>query len=182
MKKKDFMIILAVLLLAAGLFAYSQLNANTGAKQNASQGLDGAIVTFEASHIDPVTWSNAAYAEEPAATPAPEPNSYMCIWLGNQFQLFPLVTEGNLSIKQSDTVENVVHVIVDGFYMHSSTCANQDCVKQGEVTLDNIETRILANWVVCLPNNVMLELLTPEQAEELVKASQLLPEYADEGA
>lgn len=33
---------------------------------------------------------------------------------------------------------------------------------QGEVTLDNYEDRVLMNWIVCLPNQVTLELVVDD--------------------
>jgi hypothetical protein len=62
-------------------------------------------------------------------------------------------------------MKNTVHISPDGFYMASATCNNQDCVHQGQVTLNNRDVRLLGNQVVCLPNKVILELLTPEEAQ-----------------
>ena len=61
----------------------------------------------------------------------------------------------------------MIHVTADSIAMASSTCDNQDCVKQGTVSLDNKDTRVLQNMIICLPNGVTLELLTPEEVEEL---------------
>ena len=47
--------------------------------------------------------------------------------------------------------------------MKSSTCDNQDCVKQGVVTLENMEERLLGNMIICLPNQVTLSLYTTEE-------------------
>ena len=41
-------------------------------------------------------------------------------------------------------------------------------MEQGEVSLSNREERLLGNMIICLPNNVTLELLTPAEAEELI--------------
>jgi len=64
---------------------------------------------------------------------------------------------------------NVIHVTPDGVCMEDSTCENHDCVNQGTVTLDNRKDRILSNMIICLPNQVYLELLTPEEILERVK-------------
>lgn len=74
-----------------------------------------------------------------------------------------------MPITQINGVKNVVHISPDGFYMASATCDNQDCVHQGKVTLDNRDVRLLGNQVVCLPNKVILELLTPEEAQVVWK-------------
>ena len=60
------------------------------------------------------------------------------------------------------TVNNIC-VTPTGVYMESSTCENQDCVYQGEVTLDNMDERLLGNMIICLPNQVCLELYSIEQ-------------------
>ena len=39
-------------------------------------------------------------------------------------------------------------------------------VDQGEVTLDNRKDRVLGNMIICLPNQVMLQLFTPEEVVE----------------
>ena len=45
--------------------------------------------------------------------------------------------------------------------MHSSTCDNQLCIGQGEVTVENYTRRILGPYVLCLPNQVELQLVVP---------------------
>lgn len=42
--------------------------------------------------------------------------------------------------------------------MESSTCHNQLCVQQGEVTRDNWSRRALGAHILCLPNRVDAEL------------------------
>ena len=63
---------------------------------------------------------------------------------------------------------NMIHVTPDGVYMESSTCDNQNCVQEGIVTLENRTERILGNMIICLPNQVTLELYS---AEELFAAA-----------
>lgn len=46
--------------------------------------------------------------------------------------------------------------------MHSASCKNQDCVHQGDVTLDNYNNRVLNNWIICLPNQVTIELVAED--------------------
>jgi hypothetical protein len=58
--------------------------------------------------------------------------------------------------------------------MESSNCDNQNCVQQGEVTLDNREERLLFNMVICLPHELQLELLTRAEAE-----ARLLEMYSE---
>ena len=63
---------------------------------------------------------------------------------------------------------NMIHVTPEGVYMESSTCDNQNCVHEGIVTLENRDSRILGNMIICLPNQVTLELYS---AEELFDSS-----------
>lgn len=81
---------------------------------------------------------------------------------GQTFDLVPLSGEQEIVITQDDGSRNVVQVFEGGFRMKESNCHNQDCILQGDVTLANIATRPLANQVICLPHQVVLELVTDE--------------------
>lgn len=104
-------------------------------------------------------------------TPVPRPTlrpaeAYVRIAAdGRVVALLPLVDDTTYAVRQPDGQENVVSIGHNRVSMHSATCDNQDCVQQGEVTLDNKDMRILGNMVICLPNKVVLELLTPEEAQ-----------------
>ncbi|SET35140.1 hypothetical protein SAMN05660297_02153 [Natronincola peptidivorans] len=54
---------------------------------------------------------------------------------------------------------NEIKINTDGVVMQKASCSNQDCLEQGEVTLDNINTRPLGGWIICLPNHVSVELV-----------------------
>lgn len=96
-----------------------------------------------------------------------EPQAYLMVTVGSvTYQPLALTAEGEYTITQKDSgAVNVIHVTPQGVSMTSSTCKNQDCVKQGEVTLGNRETRLLSNMIICLPNRVTLELCTPEELD-----------------
>ena len=82
-------------------------------------------------------------------------------------QLIPLTGDGEIVIEQADGSRNVVTLFKGGFRMKESNCKNQDCMKQGDVTLANIASRPLANQIICLPHQVVLELVTADgQAPE----------------
>ncbi len=68
-----------------------------------------------------------------------------------------------ITLAQEDGKINKVHITPEKVYMESSTCENQDCVQQGEITLDNYETRILSTFIICLPNNVSIEMVPVEK-------------------
>ena len=108
----------------------------------------------------------SAFAEEPAAAPA---KGYILVTAGSEQLWLPLPAEEDYifpltqTLPDGTTMENVLHVTPDGMYMESSTCHNQDCVKQGTVTLENRDDRLLYNMIICLPNQVTLQLFTPEE-------------------
>lgn len=74
---------------------------------------------------------------------------------------------GRYTITRGDHV-NVVEVTEDSIRMAESTCDNQDCVRQGVVSLENRERRILQNTIVCLPNDVVLELYSYEEMMSMI--------------
>ena len=85
---------------------------------------------------------------------------------GTVYNPIRLDGEDRYTITRGDMV-NVIAVTPDSVTMHSSTCDNQDCVLQGTVSLENRHQRVLQNAILCLPNEVMLELYTEEEAREL---------------
>lgn len=100
---------------------------------------------------------------KPSATEVPEAKAYLVISVqGNFYEPLPLTGEGSFTVEQGENVSNTVHVTPDSVWMEHSTCDNQDCVDQGTVSLANMETRVLSNMIICLPNQVVLELHTPE--------------------
>lgn len=86
---------------------------------------------------------------------------------GQMYEPIKLEEEGRYSIKRGDMV-NEVAVTKDSVTMHASTCDNQDCVLQGTVSLENRADRVLQNMIICLPNEVVLELYTEEEVVDLL--------------
>ena len=101
--------------------------------------------------------------------------AYVLVRLQAGIGLLPLPPEGEYTktIRQEmpDGTEaiNVLHITADGVWMEEANCEGQDCVMQGEVTLENREERILWNMIICLPHELTLELITREEAIELLK-------------
>ena len=115
-----------------------------------------------------------------AAKATPQPASaYVLVSTATQMGFLPLPDEGEYSyhLKQilpdGTPAENVIHLTPDSVWMEDSTCENHDCVQQGEVTIDNRRDRILGNMIICLPNQVTLQLLTPEEIEEMTEGKGL---------
>ena len=99
---------------------------------------------------------------EAAATQTPV-EAYLVISVqGSIYEPLPLAGEGVFTVKQDENTSNTVHVTPTSVWMEHSSCDNQDCVDQGTVSLENMEDRVLYNMIICLPNQVVLELHTPE--------------------
>ena len=82
------------------------------------------------------------------------------ISVGNEeYARVPLSQPQTLTIAQETGEVNVVEVTERGMQMLSSTCDNQTCVHQGLVTLDNWELKVQKQFIYCLPNRVVLELV-----------------------
>lgn len=111
----------------------------------------------------------------PDATQAPDtagteerPKAFLVVTVGNAiYEPIPLKEPGRYTIRRGDFV-NIIEVTPESIRMAESSCDNQDCVEQGVVTLDNKNQRVLQNMVICLPNEVVLELYTYEEVEALL--------------
>ena len=157
-KRKDWLIIVIALLLALLLFVLTR----SGIKFSLPGGNDPMSILTEVP---------AALA--PGTSPEPtlgEPKAYLVVTLGStRYRPLPIYKETDYRLRQSGGKENVLHVTPDSVYMLSATCDNQSCIKQGTVSFENAHTRVLGNMIICLPNQVVLELITPQEAEEELK-------------
>lgn len=106
--------------------------------------------------------------DEPVATAEPA-RAYLLVTVGGTvYEPIPMYEAGRYTVRRGDYV-NVIEVTEDSVKMAESTCANQDCVEQGVVSLDNRDDRVLRNMIICLPNDVALELYTYEEILEIVQ-------------
>lgn len=71
----------------------------------------------------------------------------------------PLSQPQRVTLSQDNGVQNVVVITEDGAYMESSTCHNQICVHSGKVTRENWDFRPDGAFIICLPNQVSVELV-----------------------
>ena len=78
---------------------------------------------------------------------------------GDLYEEDDLVPGKQIRIEQDNGCVNVIQMTDHGFLMESSTCHNQLCIQQGEVTTDNYAMRALGNKVICIPNRVTVELI-----------------------
>lgn len=105
-----------------------------------------------------------AATEIPAETEAAElPQAFLVVTVGNAiYEPIPLKESGRYTIRRGDFV-NTIEVTPDSIRMAESSCDNQDCVEQGLVSLENRSSRVLQNMIICLPNEVVLELYTYDE-------------------
>ena len=121
----------------------------------------------------PMALAEATASPEPAPTLPPAPG-YVLVTAGGQSGWLPLPEEGEYTyhlrqiLPDGTVADNAVHLSPEGVYMEDATCDNHDCVQQGEVTFDNREDRILGSMIICLPNQVMLELFSVDEAMAMI--------------
>lgn len=125
----------------------------------------GAIGLFISFDQYPTTQDRTDPQPPVAADNTGAAQAYLRVQVGDEvWDPIALADGDEYTISQPNGATNVVHVTATGAVMHSSTCDNQSCVEQGEVTLENRDARVLTNMIICLPNEVILEVLTPEEA------------------
>ena len=200
-KRKDLLVIAAVIAVAAVMLAASRLLPRTKLEdQVAQETLAPDAVTYldespapqqtpEATQAPVQTEAPDASAapettEDPEETAAPaatagkaeaaagpmpraqtaEVKGYVVLTVGGRQYGDPIPMDRDkiITIQQEDGKVNKVHITPEKVYMETSTCENQDCVGQGEISLDNYQTRILSTFVICLPNEVTIEMVPVE--------------------
>ena len=129
-----------------------------------------ATAAPEATAVPEATEAPAAQATAEASpeTTLDPAKAFLVVQVaGAMYEPIPLYQAGRYTIRRGDLV-NVIEVTPDSIKMHESSCDNQDCVEQGTVTLENKSKRVLQNMIICLPNEVVLELYTPEEVAQLL--------------
>ena len=201
LKRKDILLIVLVLVLAAAMLGISKLmpktdlstkTADVTLAPDAIEYVDAMpapaateVPTAEPTEAPVVTQAPTAEpTEAPAATEAPtaEPEKeaamvgpmppkkaetvrgYVVLTVGNRQYGDPIPMDRDkiITLRQDDGKINKVHITPEKVYMESSSCDNQDCVQQGEVHVDTYMDRILTTYVICLPNNVSVEMVPVE--------------------
>lgn len=161
MKKRNIFLVLVLLAAALALLFFGLSRCSDKPLSENSSGKETDIAAEVPAFSESVRAKAREYLDENRA------QSYlMVITDAYNSTPLPLNEEGSFRITQPDGSENVVHIGKDSFYMESSNCDNQNCVEEGEVTLENKDSRILFNMVYCLPHRLSLALLTPAEAEE----------------
>ena len=138
------------------------------------------LVTVQAGAeptTEPTETAQPGATETPEETPKPA-RGYVLVATATQSGWLPLPEAGEASypihqlLPDGTEAVNTIHLTPEGVYMEDSTCEGHDCVQQGLVTLENREERILGNMIICLPNQVTLQLFTPEELLEMMKGQQ----------
>lgn len=191
--KKNTLVIVIALVVCVGLLIVGTLLNRAGVVPGEAVPMDTALI----AQSTPAVSTSAEPAVDLTATPsvAAAPNGdssaagapttapvsifeqgkaeqlYLVVSVdGKAYEPIPLTGEGDYTINQKEIgVSNTIHVTKDSVYMASSTCTNQDCVKQGTVTRQNRDSRVLGNMVICLPNKVSLQLCTAQEIAQMLK-------------
>lgn len=175
----NVLIVAALLLIVAVLMVVLRRNAPANVDANApllpltatDAPTELAISTPEAAVTPEITAAPEATAapevtDVPEATATPDLSqvkAFLVVTVGDKtYQPIPLTEEGYYRFRHGDCI-NIVHVTPTSIDMHEANCDNQDCVEQGEVTLENKDTRILGTRIICLPNQVTLQLYSRDE-------------------
>ena len=134
----------------------------------------------------PEATAEPAATEKPAATEAPEttdaPQSANMVGpmmpkqtekvrghvvitvAGRQYgDPIPMDRDKIITVKQENGAINRIHITPEYVEMESSTCENQDCIGEGEVNVNTYKDRILSTYIICLPNQVTIEMVPADE-------------------
>lgn len=193
LKKKDLLLIAVVLLAAVALFAGSKLLPKTDLSTKTADvtlAPDAIEYLDETPETDATDAPEAAQTPEataePLATEAPEttdaPQSANMVGpmmpkqtekvrghvvitvAGRQYgDPIPMDRDKIITVKQENGAINRIHITPEYVEMESSTCENQDCIGEGEVNVNTYKDRILSTYIICLPNQVTIEMVPADE-------------------
>ena len=204
-KKKDSLIIVAILLIAVVLFIVSRFMPKTDLSQKtadvtlAPDAVEYLDATPEAS-AEPTAVPQETASVEATAMPTPEASAPIEVTVeptaeatkapesanmmgpmpvpqteevkghviitvgGRQYgDPIPMDRDKIITIRQENGEINKIRITPDSVDMEYSTCENQDCIGEGTITLDNYNDRILGTWIICLPNQVTIEMVPADK-------------------
>ena len=196
-KKKDSLIIGAVLLIAVVLFIVSRVMPKTDLNKKTA---DVTLAPDAVEYLDATPEASAEPTESPKATPEPtavpeetapaeataepteapqsanmmgpmpvpqteEVKGHVIITVGGRQYGDPIPMDRDkiITIRQENGEINKIRITPDSVDMEYSTCENQDCIGEGTITLDNYNERILGTWIICLPNQVTIEMVPADK-------------------
>ena len=184
-KRKDVLLIALVIAIAIVMLGVSRLMPGTDLSTKTA---DVTLAPDAIEYVEATPSPEAADepmiepSEEPTAEPKTEPaqeaamvgpmppkktekvRGYVVLTVGGRQYGDPIPMDRDkiITLKQDEGKINKVHITPETVYMESSTCENQDCVGQGEVHVDTYKDRILGTYIICLPNNVSIEMIPAE--------------------
>ena len=172
---RNFYLVLILILAAVAVLIVGKV-VNTNAKPAALPTIapteTPVVTTAPEATADPAVTASPAATETPAAAEGETLSAeemftapgYVYIVAGGEGRWFALPDEepGTITVKDEDKV-NIIRLTNPSVMMESSTCDNQDCVNQGEVTLENLSSRVLYNMILCLPHSVSIELYSQQE-------------------
>lgn len=168
MKKRDWWIIGVVAVLAIAVIVLIRTGVLSPALRTEGRVDEGGIqVVLSNPHdaSDPETLQVYLMDENAKRVPA---ESYLRIIVANRlYQPIPLSGDHLITITQPTGQKNVAVVEHGEVHMEASTCENQVCVTQGMMSMQNRDLRALMNFIICAPNEVVLELLNENEAKAL---------------
>lgn len=172
MRNKNVLIIVIILVLvvlvaAAALILKPQPNVLPSAD---------SIVQVSATD-DPADASVATASDAQEHSASLTGRGYVYIQAAGEGRWFELpAEESKLEITRQDAdgseIFNIINLSPDGVFVESASCDNQDCVEQGMVTMENREERVLRNLIVCLPNEVSVELYSAQEVMQMIQEAQ----------
>lgn len=138
-----------------------------------------AAQTPEAT-AEPVATEEPAATEAPEATDAPQSANMVGPMMPKQTEKvrghvvitvagrqygdpIPMDRDKIITVKQENGAINRIHITPEYVEMESSTCENQDCIGEGEVNVNTYKDRILSTYIICLPNQVTIEMVPADE-------------------
>lgn len=165
MKPRDLIVILAAAGLALALLILSRSGLLSPTAPPKNQTAPDITVLKQKEGTAEAAKEVFLWTEESKRSPA---NAYLRVSVNNRmYEPIPLDENFSVDIKRDEGYDNLVIVDSGAVSMMFSTCDNQLCVHQGQVSLDNRDLRALYNQIVCLPNEVLLEVLDEHEVMSL---------------
>lgn len=104
-----------------------------------------------------IVWLDGQEMTESTVSPGKGDGLRVIVTLdGAEIANLPFGESHTLRIVQGEA-ENTVRITDRAVYMEAANCHGQDCVRMGEVTRGNMETRSLGAFIICLPHRISVE-------------------------
>ena len=171
MKPRDLIVILSAAGLALALLILSRSGLLSPTAPPKNQTAPDITVLKQKEGTAEAAKEVSLWTEESKRSPA---NAYLRVSVNNRmYEPITLEEDFSVDIKREGGYHNLVIVESGVVSMMFSTCDNQLCTHQGQVSLDNRDLRALYNQIVCLPNEVLLEVLDEHEVMSLYGEQRL---------